>query len=236
MKRYTPSVGSVGGMREYEGGRWVRLEDVQNNDKLKEAVEIIEECKATICRLCKVINPHHADCEHCDEIDGYTDFLATLKAEPVEEESTGEEFCEWTDSGKKEPYRFHSECGYIHTNIPTYCSGCGKPARLSPPPVEEEQADDNIPADFWKWWTGSRHDFRGWQQLDVAVAVWKAARWHDTPEKCPECERRKELEADGVLCDACPVCGNDDFYPAEVRNELLGLKGNQNDNEEEHIR
>lgn len=66
------------------------------------------------------------------------------------------------------------------------CTVCGyesgAPEKHKSRHIPEAKQDDDIPGDFWKWWTGSRHDFRGWQQIDVAVTVWKAARKSEAEE------------------------------------------------------
>ena len=43
------------------------------------AVESLEECDFSICRLCKVINPHHKDCTQCDDRDDLLKALSKLK-------------------------------------------------------------------------------------------------------------------------------------------------------------
>jgi len=47
-----------------------------------EMYEALKEAQATICGLCRVINPQHKDCPSCDEIQRYRVALAKAEGQP----------------------------------------------------------------------------------------------------------------------------------------------------------
>jgi len=45
----------------------------------RELTAQFEEAMMTICRLCKIINPHHAECDRCAEMDGHRAALDAVR-------------------------------------------------------------------------------------------------------------------------------------------------------------
>ena len=67
-------------VRALEESHKKALSEIQDLKSQRDvAIEALEECDFSICRLCKVINPHHKDCTQCDDRDDLLKALSKLK-------------------------------------------------------------------------------------------------------------------------------------------------------------
>lgn len=53
---------------------------IQLHQDKAELLEVAEEIAESICYICKIHNPQHENCEHCEDMDGYK--AAIAKARP----------------------------------------------------------------------------------------------------------------------------------------------------------
>ena len=54
---------------------------IDNPTAMSDLLAVCEDMTETICHICKRLNPHHAGCQHCQDMDAWKAVIAKAKGE-----------------------------------------------------------------------------------------------------------------------------------------------------------